>query len=562
MNVFGFGGVLVQAIGWSLVHFLWQAIVVGVVYACARWLLPRGNARYIAAMLALLALAIMPAWTLVHEFSMSSGAADVGVVVVDGSTGPAASTSAMPATAVAQPFWQLVLRHALPWLVLAWGCGVTLLAARVGRQWHNLRLIVRMAEALPAWQARARVLGCRLGTGRAVRVLASVRIVTPTLVGWVRPSIVMPMAMLARMPAEQIDLVLAHELAHLRRFDHLANLFQVVLETLLFYHPVVHWISRDARNERELCCDALALQATGGKRRDFVAALAGLEEFRSGHAEVALAASGGVLVERAWFIAGGIPRQRPHLHLGATVLGLCSIVVTLGVLWQYHVDRQVEFATPAPLNVLIGRHATAMTYVVPTGAAPSLNPVAPAQVDETADESGTLPVPAPVVLPRPRVRVNDLGGIGFAIHAVVQAGKPLAAVPLAAPLPVVAAPEPVRVVAPVYPASALERNVHGRVVISFTLDGRGRPRDLAVVSASPTGVFELAALQAIGQWRFRPAAVTGRRFQQAFSFTPGTVRGADVIEAKAGCYRSTGTHICRQPDDAGNGVQTLASPKP
>ena len=129
-----------------------------------------------------------------------------------------------------------------------------------------------MAEQLPEWQSGARKFADRLGLRQMVPVLASVRVATPTLVGWVKPAVVLPLAVLARMPPAQIDLVLAHELAHLKRLDHIANLFQVVLETLLLYHPVVHWISRDARNERELCCDTLALRVTGGERRDFVAA--------------------------------------------------------------------------------------------------------------------------------------------------------------------------------------------------------------------------------------------------------------------------------------------------
>jgi len=271
MTPFEWGAIVVQALGWSLVHFVWQAALIGVVYAAARVLLPRGNPRYLAAMLALVALAVTPVWTAWHEVAVLTQTVDVGNMLVT-------AAAASPAHGYAPTVWLARLGVALPWLVLVWTVGVAFLGIRVVRQWFGLRAIVRAAEALPVWQDRANALGERLGLRRAVRVLASVRIATPTLVGWARPVVVMPLAMLARMPAEQVDLILAHELAHVRRFDHLANLFQVVVETLFFYHPVVHWISRDARNERELCCDTLALQGSGGSRRDFVAAFAGLGE--------------------------------------------------------------------------------------------------------------------------------------------------------------------------------------------------------------------------------------------------------------------------------------------
>ncbi|MGH8114212.1 MAG: M56 family metallopeptidase, partial [Rhodanobacteraceae bacterium] len=334
MNPSEWFAIVIQSLGWCLLHFVWQAALVGVLYAVARAILPRGNLRYLIAMVAMISLAVLPILTGWHEFRVLQQSVDLGNVIVQGGSGAASPAAA----AMTQSDWLAILRAALPWLVLAWGCGVAFLAVRVIRQWRGLRAIVRAAEALPAWQERARRLGQNLGLKRAIRVLASVRIATPTLVGWVRPVVVVPLAMLARMPMEQVDLILAHELAHLRRLDHLANLFQVVVETLLFYHPVVHWISRDARNERELCCDALALQATGGKRRDFVAALAGLEDFRTDHADLALAASGGVLVERAWFIAGVAPERRSgHLGLMAVGLALVGLAIALGVAWRQEV---------------------------------------------------------------------------------------------------------------------------------------------------------------------------------------------------------------------------------
>lgn len=550
MNAFGIGGVAVQVVGWCLVHFLWQATLVGVAYGVARWLLPRGNPRYLAAMLALVALAVFPAWTVWHELRGLLQTADLGTMLVSATAGSGAA-----AVVPVRSGWDAALSIALPWLVLAWGCGVAFLGLRVIRQWRGLQSIVRAAETLPVWQARAVLLGRQLGLRHAVRVLASVRIATPTLVGWVRPAVVMPLAMLARMPAEQVDLILAHELAHLRRLDHFANLFQVWLEVLFFYHPVVHWISRDARNERELCCDALALRVTGGRRRDFVEALAELEEYRVDHAGLALAASGGVLVERAWFAAGMAPqRPRTRGHGAAVALIGLGVLAVLGTTWWRNVAQQsADSGAVVPISV----PTPALTLALPALASVALPPLALPPVRSEAVVA--LPRTSPQVAPAPiKLTVANLSLPGVAIQpvpvATVSAPTSLVAVATAA---TPSLPRVLRVVAPTYPQSAFENGIRGTVSVAFTVDATGRPRDVTVLAAAPQGVFDAAALAALRQWRFQSPSTPGQRYRQVFSFTPSGTRGANAVAARAGCFRVTGTHICRKIDASDLGVQTL-----
>src|SRR6185436_16440590 len=99
--------------------------------------------------------------------------------------------------------------------------------------------------------------------------------------GWLRPGILLPAAVALGFPAAQIELILAHELGHVRRWDYVVNLVQVVIETVLFYHPVVHWISRELRHEREICCDEMVLRVTRGHPHVYARTLASLEELRS-----------------------------------------------------------------------------------------------------------------------------------------------------------------------------------------------------------------------------------------------------------------------------------------
>ena len=541
MNALAALSIGVSAVGWCLLHFVWQAAIIGAVYALARGALPRGNPRYLAAMLALVAMAVCPVATGVHEFSLATAPVELTDMAVTPASGVAAAS-----VATVIPAWQLLLGRALPWLVLAWALGAAALGVRVYRQWHGLRRMLAAAEQLPQWQSRARQLAQRLGLRRMVPVLASVRVATPTLIGWIKPVVVLPLAVLAQMPPAQIDLVLAHELAHLKRLDHIANLFQVVLETLFFYHPVVHWISREARNERELCCDTLALQVTGGERRDFVAALANLEEFRAGHAGLALAASGGVLAERAWFIAGAVPK-RPQRHLRSHAIVMVVVFALAGAGWMWWRDTAWQQRTAA---LVAANDASILHFAVQELRVPALLP---------ASRTATKPVLPPVEYPILHVSDNQTPPATVPVQTISpsidQPKLDLKNIPLhLAPIATLAAPSTdmvqapasapraLRTVSPKYPAEALLSGLQGRVVVEFTLDASGVPQDLEVASTS-SSQFDTAALKAMADWRFAPPAVSGRRYRQAFTFRFGDDAG-DAAAAEP-CTVTTGTHICR-----------------
>ncbi|HJR15036.1 MAG TPA: TonB family protein [Rhodanobacteraceae bacterium] len=546
MNAFDIIYAGISALGWCLLQFVWQAALIGTVYAVMRPLLARGNPRYLAAMLALAAMALCPlvTWHVVATNPATVGLADM---ITTG------SSAVSPSPAASTWTWHTLVQAALPWLVLAWAFGVVALGGRVFRQWRGLRLMLRMAENLPVWQSRTREFANRMGLRRVVPVLASVRVATPTLVGWLRPAVVMPLAVLARMPASQIDLVLAHELAHLKRLDHVANLFQVVLETLMFYHPVVHWISREARNERELCCDTLALRVTGGERRDFVAALANLEELRASHAGLALAASGGVLAERAWFIAGGVPRgPRRHLRNHAVLMLVALVLAGAGWMWWREAAWQQRTAIIVAANNASVLRVAMSPDVLPASASLPL-----------ADEAPVKPVLPPVHYATVSVPDTEAASPAASIR-LVSVGRPTldlanVALPLAAVAAVTtpssrtvevpfAPPRVLRTVSPVYPPEALLNGIQGRVVVEFALDAAGVPRDVEIVGNS-TGQFDAAALQALTAWRFVPPVVAGRRYRQAFTFQLGAQTVGDAAAARA-CLVTTGTHICRQVPDA------------
>jgi hypothetical protein len=186
-----------------------------------------------------------------------------------------------------------------PWLAGAWSLGVAVCLLRLmrGCLWVR-RIRWRQTEpAEPGWLETLEDLRVRLDISRHVGLFKSALVQVPTVIGWMRPIVLLPAATLAGLAPEQLEAILAHELAHVRRFDCLVNACQCALETLMFYHPAVWWVSRCVREERENCCDDLVVQVCGN-RLAYARALAVLAQSSAGLPELAFAANGAPLLAR------------------------------------------------------------------------------------------------------------------------------------------------------------------------------------------------------------------------------------------------------------------------
>lgn len=335
-----------QAVGWALVHFLWQGALIALVTRALLALLAGRSAatRYTVAVAG---LSLMPI-VVVGTMSLAGGrtvttadgrtdeAADISAASLSDSPPllpPAAVSSAVVPSAASPVRLPASLRDRiaslLPAIVLGWSVGVLLLALRLIGGFVTLRRLVRQGVGpAPAYVEQMLAgLANRLRVRRGVAVLSSTIARVPAVVGWLKPVILIPASALSGLTPAQVEMILAHELAHVRRHDYLVNLLQSVVETLLFYHPGVWWIGARVREEREHCCDDLAVQVTGN-RIVYAEALLSLELARSMPAP-ALAATGGSLlsrVERLLF-PGLAPRELlPRWVAGAAVV----LVLALG----------------------------------------------------------------------------------------------------------------------------------------------------------------------------------------------------------------------------------------
>ncbi len=274
---------VLRTLGWTLLHFLWQGAGLAALFAVGAAVCRSATARYALAVGTLVLMLVSPVITFTWLWAQTNPAVRIGG---QGAT-TWAGTSAQNATALSGSRAPLAESRSeqsmgMLWLVEAWFLGVLLLSLRTA---GGLLLIERMRrkeiKAVGAeLHARCMTLQRRMGLDRVIRYCECHRLDAPAVLGWFRPVVLLPVRALTGLNEEQIEAVIAHELAHIRRLDCFVNLFQIAMETLLFYHPAVWWVSQRIRAERENCCDDEAI-AICGDAVNYARALTLMEEWRT-----------------------------------------------------------------------------------------------------------------------------------------------------------------------------------------------------------------------------------------------------------------------------------------
>jgi beta-lactamase regulating signal transducer with metallopeptidase domain len=306
-----------RTLGWALVHFLWQGLALAALASLAMALSRSAAVRYLVGIATLLLMLAAPLITfeLLSEgrtvmasptSRVSRSTLPVTAPQSALSSAPGLTNSSSQAEQRGFPPSDLLL-----WVVEGWFAGVLILSLRTA---GGVLVLERMRrrDALPV-SARVRQLCLavqwRLGMRRAIRYCESRMLDAPAVIGWIRPAVLLPLSALTGLSDEQLQAIIAHELAHVRRWDNVVNLFQIVAETLLFYHPAVWWLSKRIRSERENCCDDAALSVCKDVAK-YARALALMAESRTAPS-LAMAANRGSLAARvARLLGAASPRSR------------------------------------------------------------------------------------------------------------------------------------------------------------------------------------------------------------------------------------------------------------
>ena len=424
-----------ESLGWTLVHFCWQAAAIALVYWLSDAVLSkaRSQTRYVLALATLLLMLSSALATLTYEetrsYSGPSSSPGAFSSPAMATIGPGISIEIAPLTALnpiratAQPML-LHLSRLLPWLDFAWLLGVACLSTRTIGGWRLIHRLRRSAlvEAPEAVQASFARLCKRLWITRHVSLRISEHIPGPLAMGIVRSLIILPAFALMALSPEQLEAVLAHELAHVRRADYLWNLVQAMVETLFFFHPAVWWLGRRLRQQRELCCDDVAVQSCADPLI-YATALLRLEERRTQQLGLAMALDG----HRSW---SGL-RDRIARILGETNGGETDGAETTG---ETTGERSPRDFVPIPLAAICAlfllillpvpqifaglRKTMQIQSATPAVSAPQASTPAPA----------TMSPPAPAESPAAEERspISPAAQVAPTITAVSDGASPMA----------------------------------------------------------------------------------------------------------------------------------------
>lgn len=428
-----------QTLAWSLLHFLWQGAAIAAVAAAFMVVVNRPATRYLVGIAALLLMLC----SFVVTFALISAPA---ATVADGvAMGAPAAAPASSVGATANSVNELMEERAaissaegFAWIARGWLIGVCVFALRIA---FGLAVIEHLRRrnliALPEpLVQRFRALQQRLGIRRVIRYCECRSLSVPAVIGFFRPIVLLPMRALTGLSPEQLEAVIAHELGHIKRFDVAVNFFQVIAETLFFFHPAVWWLNKRIRADREDCCDDVAIAACGGTV-GYARALATMETWRA-VPSFAMAATGSPVAARVMRLLGVNQQHNGARTAGvvtaslalATALIACGVSIgvttpaqaqSAGDSFQQLVTQADEAisATPDAQVVEVEEVVETVEEVdEPRASKPPRAPVAPKEPAAKAPPSPTSP-PSPPSAPNPPAPanapsfINEMNSVGL-----------------------------------------------------------------------------------------------------------------------------------------------------
>jgi beta-lactamase regulating signal transducer with metallopeptidase domain len=284
------GSPFIPALGWTMLHSIWQILLLGIVayLGLKNISAQKAQFRYLFSYTILLIIGGLFIWNFNHQYQIAAAQktkvelySDLQKTIESDQTLNLETTAEKIPLAIEDhgsnpdliqkenifSFAKFLssakhfFKTSLPWLALIWVVGVLILGLKLIGSWLYLKhWAKRMATPVDThWQHVLVKLKHQLGLRVSIQFLESANIYTPLTFGWLKPIIMIPLGMLSQLSPDQIEAVLLHELAHIRRFDFIANVLQSFVGILLFFHPVVWWISRKIRESREDCCDDIAV---------------------------------------------------------------------------------------------------------------------------------------------------------------------------------------------------------------------------------------------------------------------------------------------------------------
>ena len=384
---------VMHALGWALVHFLWQGAALAAVAAVTLHLCRRASVRYLVGVGTLSLMLAAP----VATFFFLGRPTSAGPAISPVSVAQLWSAEGMPtaASALTRPSSSVPSPDKFLWLVEAWLSGVAFFSLRTAGAFLLLERQQRRRSVPVSGGLRDTCLALqqRLGLDRVIRFCECKWLQAPAVIGWFRPVVLLPITALTGLSQDQLESVIAHELAHIKRLDAFVNVFQICVETLLFYHPAVWWLNRRIRAEREHCCDDMAI-ALCGNAVEYARALTLMEEWRSAPL-LAMAANRGPLSERIIRLLGLKQGRNSRRRVGLTGSLLClgAALIAGHALLRITYPQPTAYASGSSFRSLGFSPIAAMAQARPAAPAQPAPPAkpSPAQTPRGPEPPTTAP---------------------------------------------------------------------------------------------------------------------------------------------------------------------------
>ncbi len=391
-----------QTLAWSLLHFLWQGAAIAALAGALMYVFRTPSARYLVGIGALVLMLVSFGVT----FALLNGAPGAAELLGSQEAPIAALASALEPRGEATALLPAVSSAATDseaaylWVARIWLVGVCVLALRVAiglllLEHLRRRNLVPLPDALVE---KFRALQRKVGITRIVRYCQCRQVTAPAVIGFVRPIVLLPVRALTGLSEAQLEAVIAHELGHIKRFDVALNFFQVIAETLFFFHPAVWWLNNRIRADREDCCDDIAVAASG-ESVGYARALAAMTGWRDAPA-FSMAVTGGPVATRIARLLGVSRPRTGGRHAGVFTASLVLMAALGAGAVSLGVTRPALAAAADSLFVQLVAQADPPSPVnppEPVNPVPVPTPVAqPALAQQPVPKAKVAPAPAPV----------------------------------------------------------------------------------------------------------------------------------------------------------------------
>jgi TonB family protein len=557
-----------NAIGWTLIHFLWQGTLLFLSY----WVITRVfikhkiNIHYWIGMATIMLCLIIPIREFINQLATISDtniihqlAIEINIIESNGLLNPL-------------DLFISLIQKIIPYLVIFWSVAVLLISTHLIKSWVLLvKLSKNSSMQLPEKLAlKLESATIKLKLKFKPIIIISKKIDIPATFGYFKPVILFPVSLISKLPQDQIEAILLHELCHVKRADFLHNILQLIVETLFFYHPLTKWISRDVRKIREHCCDELVLKLDTNPLV-YAKALTNIATIYNDNlnpSHLQIAATDGELFNRIKFLMLEKRAQLPFTNL---VFGLFISILTIIILNNIFYDKnntqinqlntnkvnnpsiiennRPDYATPNIYNFLKVKsekkqEASAIEKINKTNIT-NTNRIKKDQprdiiINQNAGSSIiTEQLNINTSVQNPRAEIINTSKLDNNTKNKVNTPH------LDNSIEELYYPKVIKKINPIYTNLARSRGIEGTVILSFNVNKKGKVKNIKIDKTSPMKSLDINAKAALKKWRFDPNSINenslNNRYQQIFSFKLSNELNCNIPN------KATGTRINKTP---------------